>query len=388
MKIKNPFVVSGAIPEQYFCDRVEESKQLVANIVNGRNTLLVSARRVGKTGLIEHCFAKPELRDDYYTFFVDILQTSSLQEFVYLLGSKIFETLRPRGRKVIDQFVQTVKSISGELGYDPLTGMPSFSISLGAIRSPEYTLDEIFKYIELADKHCVIAIDEFQQIVRYPEKNVEAILRTHIQHCSNATFLFAGSERHVLSEMFNSYSRPFYASTSTLSLEVLDRDVYREFVKYHFREFQKEIDDEVVDAVYDLFDGNTYSMQRTFNQAFEATNETNKCDFSTVNESIAAILKDLDHSFRIRLSLLTPKPKQLLLAIAFEGNAQKLTSGAFVRRHRLNSSSSVQSALKQLLSEDWVTYTIVDNVRMFRLTDEFLRLWLLCNYGEGFKLEK
>lgn len=93
-----------------------------------------------------------------------------MREFVYLFGNTLFETLKPRSRKMLDTFVQTVRSLSGEFGYDPITNLPKFSISLGAIQNPEYTLDEIFRYIDLADKPCLIAIDEFQQIVRYPEK--------------------------------------------------------------------------------------------------------------------------------------------------------------------------------------------------------------------------
>ena len=83
----------------------------------------------------------------------------------------------------------------------------------------------------------------------------------------------------------------------------------------------------------------------------------------------------------MRLSLLTPKPKELLFAIAKDGHAKHLTSGSFVRRHHLTSCSSVQSAIKQLLSEDWVTYTVTENNRIYKLSDDFLRLWIVENYG-------
>lgn len=374
----NPFIVNGAIPNAFFCDRKEETKQLISHIANGRNVVLSSSRRIGKTGLIQHCYQN-KIFDDYYTFFIDILHTSSLQELTFELGSKIFETLKPKSKKMIDLFVQTVKSISGEFGYDPLSNLPKFSISLGTIENPEYTLDEIFKYIELSDKRCVIAIDEFQQITRYPEKNVEAILRSHIQQCRNANFIFAGSERHILADMFNSYSRPFYASTTMMSLEAIKLNVYTDFVKEHFEEFEKKIDPAIVEKVYNLFNGNTYCMQRTFNVAFELTEKNEYCQLNTIILSINKILEELDHSYRMRLSLLTSKPKELLFAIANEGEATRLTSGAFVRKHHLTSPSSVQSALKQLFSEDWITFYVKDNTRIYSLSDVFLRLWILKN---------
>lgn len=85
-------------------------------------------------------------------------------------------------------FIQTLKSINGKFGFDPLTGSPTFNLELGDIERPEYTLEEIFNYLALADKPCIVAIDEFQQIAKYPEKNIETLLRTHIQRISNSHF--------------------------------------------------------------------------------------------------------------------------------------------------------------------------------------------------------
>ena len=383
----NPFIVKGDIPSEYFCDRLTETEMLIKNITNGRNTLLISPRRVGKTGLIYHCFRQKAIADSYNTFFVDILQTSSLREFTYILGKRIFDTLKPQGKKVLDVFIQTLRSISGEFGYDPATNLPRFTLSLGAIHSPEYTLDEIFKYIDIADKRCVVAIDEFQQITRYSEKNVEAILRTHIQHCKNAEFIFAGSERHILTEMFNSYSRPFFASTISLSLSEIEKAKYTDFAEQCFVRFSKSIDREAAGRLYDLFSGNTYCLQLTLNKAFEKVNSGGTCTIDTIKESILDIMLEQQHSYQARLSILTPKPKELLIAIAKERMAERITSGEFVKRHRLSSSSSVQSAVKQLLSDDWISYeTDMKGTKHYFLTDKFLSLWLLQEFGAGWTL--
>ena len=182
MSIKtNPFIVTGKIEPEYFCDRVKESALLIKLLTNGNNSVLISPRRMGKTGLIEFCYDKPEIKNNYYTFFIDILHTSSLTEFTYVLGKEIYQTLVPKSHKMVNLFLKTLKSISGKFGFDITTGLPTFNIELGDIDSPQYTLDEIFKYLEIADKPCIISIDEFQQISKYPEKNIEALLRTHIQ---------------------------------------------------------------------------------------------------------------------------------------------------------------------------------------------------------------
>ena len=379
--INNPFIIKGAIPAKYFCDRVKETEILTNHIHNSRNVVLTAPRRIGKTGLIAHCFQTPKWEEEYYVFFIDILETSSLRDLTFALGRQIFETLKPKSKQMVDLFVQTVRSISGEFGYDILTGMPKFTLSLGAIRNPEYTLAEIFEYINQADKRCLIAIDEFQQIVHYPEKNIEAILRTHIQHCTNADFIFAGSERHILEEMFNLPSRPFYASTANMNLEAISQDIYTEFVLAHFQEFNKHIEATSVEYVYRMFDGNTYCMQKVMNVAFAMTEENEICTQAIVEQAINDILSENERNYKNRLSLLTPKPKELLIAIAKEGKASRVTSGDFVRRYHLTSSSSVQSALKQLLADDWITYTANEQgQKQYLLSDPFLSRWVQQNF--------
>lgn len=386
-KVKNPFFVSGEIPNQYFCDRIEETKKLTSHVLNCRNVVLMSPRRVGKTGLINHCFQQPCFSDEYYTFFVDILDTSCLRDFTYALGREIFEQLKTKSQKLIDLFFQTVRSINGEFGYDYLTGLPKFGFSLGSIQNPEYTLGEIFEYIEKADKRCLIAIDEFQQIVYYPEKKVEALLRTYIQHSKNCDFIFAGSERRILGEMFHLPSRPFFASTASMYLDTITLDKYSEFVQLHFHEYDKSIDSEVIDRVYQLFEGNTYCMQNTMNHAFELVDQGENCTLKIAELAIRKILEEKTHEYQTQLSMLTPSPKELLFAIAKENKAKRITSGDFVKKHKLKSPSSVQSATNQLLDIHLITFFGDESGnRIYELDDKFLALWIQDHFGLGFQL--
>ena len=256
-KVKNPFIVTGKIEPEYFCDRVNESARLIKSITNGNNLVVISPRRMGKTGLIQFCYDKPEIANEYYTFFIDILHTSSLREFTYLLGRTIYDTLLPRSHKMASLFIQTIKSINGKFGFDPITNLPTFNLELGDIEKPEYTLEEIFRYLANADKPCIVAIDEFQQIAKYPEKNIEALLRTHIQKLENSNFIFAGSERHMMQEMFTSSARPFYNSADILELNAIVPEIYVPFVMEHFERRNKYISAENVKWVYDLFKGHT-----------------------------------------------------------------------------------------------------------------------------------
>ena len=376
-KTTNPFIVTGKIEPEYFCDRVTESARLVKSVTNGNNMVIISPRRMGKTGLIQFCYDKPEIADEYYTFFIDILHTSSLREFTYLLGREIYETLLPRSRKMANLFIQTIKSISGKFGFDPITGMPTFNVELGDIDRPEYTLDEIFQYLAHADKPCIVAIDEFQQIAKYPEKNIEAQLRTHIQKLRNCNFIFAGSERHMMQEMFTSAARPFYHSADMLELKAIVPEIYIPFIVSHFEKWNRRIASDDIERVYNLFKGHTYYVQKTFNEAFADTPEGEECTLETIRAAIDNMVASNDTIFREILSNIPEKQKELLYAIAKEGEAERITSAAFIKRHSLASASSVQSAMKKLLEKDIIT----EINKVFSVTDRLFAMWMNGLYG-------
>ncbi|MGM9818980.1 MAG: ATP-binding protein [Paludibacteraceae bacterium] len=376
-KIKNPFIVTGKIEPEYFCDRVNESNRLIKSISNGNNLVVISPRRMGKTGLIQFCYDKPEIANEYYTFFIDILHTSSLREFTYLLGRTIYDALLPRSRKMASLFIQTIKSISGKFGFDPVTNMPTFNLELGDIEKPEYTLEEIFRYLANADKPCIIAIDEFQQIAKYPEKNIEALLRTHIQKLSNSNFIFAGSERHLMQEMFTSSARPFYHSSDILELKAIPSEIYVPFVVKHFEKRNKKISVENVDWVYTLFKGHTYYIQRTFNEAFADTVEGEECSKEIITSAIDNMINANDTIFREILSNISEKQKPLLYAIARDGEAERITSSEFIKKHSLASASSVQAAAKKLLERDIITQLN----KKYSVTDKLFAMWINRIYG-------
>lgn len=375
-KVKNPFIVTGKIDAEYFCDRVTESARVIKTITNGNNLVIISPRRMGKTGLIQFCFDKPEISEEYYTFFIDILHTTSLREFTYVLGRTIYETLLPLSKKMASLFIQTIKSISGKLGFDPVTNMPTFNIGLGDIEKPEYTLDEIFKYLDEADKPCIVAIDEFQQIAKYPEKNIEALLRTHIQRLRNCNFIFAGSERHMMQEMFTSSARPFYNSADLLTLNAIAPDIYTQFICNLFTKRNRFIKQENAAWVYNRFNGHTYYIQRTFNEAYADTAEGTECTREIIETAIDTIIASNDTLFREILSNIPEKQKALLYAIAKEHEAKGITSSEFIKRHSLLSASSVQAAAKKLLEKDYITET----QKVYSVTDKLFAMWINKNF--------
>ena len=368
----NPFIVSGKIPEAYFCDRIDESIQLEKSLTNQLNVVLTSSRRMGKTSLVDFVFDKASIKDEYITIFVDILQTTTFREFIFSLGTAVFDAVASRSEKWRKQFVTFMKSLSGSFGYDPVQNTPTFDVRLGDIQLPEYTLREIFQYLESVDKRCLVVIDEFQQITRYPEKNVEEILRTHIQKLSNANFVFSGSRRRLMEEMFFSAKRPFYQSAKPLRLEAINQDVYFDFALTHFQQAGKNISKEAFTYVYETFWGVTLYVQRLMKDAYIETLPGTTCDVDMVKRLTEDYIRENDSHLREQLSFITEAQKELLYAIHAEGQVQSITSSAFNRKHRLRSPSSTQSAALKLLEYDLITR----KEKTYSLSDPLMDLWL------------
>lgn len=376
----NPFYITGIIPEPYFCDREKETSWMVRTLGNKAHILLTSPRRMGKTQLIRHVFEQPSIKDSYYTFYTDIYPTTSLHELVLFLSKEIYAVLVPKGKAVLNKFLAGLHSLAGSFGYDPVSNTPTFNIKLGDIHSPELTLEEIFHYLEQADKPCIFAIDEFQQIANYPEKNMEAMLRTHIQKMNNCLFIYAGSNRHVLENMFNSTAKPFYNSAEQIYLDSISKEIYTAFAEEQFAKAARSIAPEAVSFAYDLFEGHTYYVHNLLHNTFAYIDSEKTIDEADINKVLSDLLEEKGHSFASVMNQLNYQQKETLVAIAKEGKASGVTSVAFVKKHALKSPSSVQYALSTLLEKQLLTYQNDGRSKLYSVSDRFLEMWIRRSY--------
>lgn len=369
--IDNPFITFGYESADYFCDREEETRRLISLLTNGNHTALISPRRMGKTGLLHHCFAQPEIEESYFTFLIDIYATKNLQDMVFQMGRSIVKRLKSKGKSFIDTFLLYVTSLRTGISFDG-QGNASWNINIGDIKSPAFTLDEIFNYLQSADKRCIVAIDEFQSIVNYPEKNTEALLRTYIQQCRNAVFVFSGSQQSLMNEMFSSPARPFYQSVSMIFLSPVNEQKYDFFAKDLFSRYQKTLKDGVLSYIYNRYDGVTWYIQKLLNQLFAGTTVGSEACLNDVKLSEQLILSQNEESFKDTLFQLTIKQRDLFTAIAHEGKATQITGGPFIKRHHLTSASSVQKAAEVLIAKQLLTCHHGE----YEIYDKFMAKWI------------
>lgn len=369
-KIDNPFILYGYEGPEYFCDRKEETEEMVSSLRNGCNITLMSPRRYGKTGLIRHVFHKIKEQDpDAACFYIDIYATNSLYDFVQTFAKAVVGKLDTPMQKAENIITKIFKSSQITISTDFMTGLPQLSLNF-APQYTESTLDEIFTYISQSQRNCYIAFDEFQQVTEYPEKNVEALLRTHIQKMNNAHFVFSGSRLHMMMEMFNSPKHPFYRSTEKLNLSTLDEAVYYSFAEEKLKEKDVSLPYDAFHELYSMVEGVTWYIQAVLNRLYRLTDKT--VTVKDMNEVIIKIILSEEEDYKRLFHLLTANQANLLLAIAREGSVAEPMSGQFLRKHQLKSTSSVQRALKYLADEEYIYLS----ERGYIIYDRFFGIWL------------
>ena len=366
----NPFVLTGYVSPEYFCDRQKETDKIISALLNGRNITLTSPRRMGKTGLIHHVFRNMQEDNDVKCFYVDLYQTDSLELLVKKLADTILGTLDSTEDTIIKNVISFFKMLRPVVTVDPMTGEPGFKVDVEPGQG-EYSLSEIFAYMEQSDYRCFVAFDEFQTIAGYADKNVEALLRSYIQRLTNVNFIFSGSQRHVLENMFASASRPFYQSTQMMPLGTIDKSAYYAFSSDMMRNNGQSIDEETFDYLYTKLSSHTWYVHTLLNRLYETGIET--IDKATVDDILADILLENEGTFQTFLRLVTPIQAKVLHAVASEGTIKEIQGKAFLTKYQLGAASTVKTAVKSLVGKE----LLLDNNGEYQIYDRFFGLWLV-----------
>ena len=371
LELKNPFLVAGYHSPAYFCDREAESAKIISALSNDRNVSLISPRRMGKTGLIHHAFYRIREQDkNIRCFYLDIFSTQNLHDFATLFGKTVVGKLDDYSEAVIKRISGFFKSFRPSFTFDTVTGAPTLSLNIQPEQT-EQSLQEIFSYLQQSDKRVYIAIDEFQQITDYPEKGVEALLRSYIQFLPNVKFIFSGSKKHLMDAMFSAVNRPFYQSTQKIGLREIPQETYQKFAIELFHANQKTLDPAVFDFVYSEMSGHTWYIQLILNQLFSLPQ--NNYSVQDITNLINEILEEESVTFKTYCEIITKGQLRLLKAIASEKKISEPFEAGFMKKYNLTAPSSVRLALKSLIDK---MLLLRDDDGNYFVYDRLFSLWL------------
>jgi uncharacterized protein len=368
---RNPFVFGRVVAKETFCNRQRELAELRDAARTGRSLWLHSPRRFGKTSLILEAFADSGLPMAYVDVFAAQDEVGLAEAWLKGVSALLRHVLGP-GDRLLQWLRQSVRHISPQLSIDPVGGV---TVSLGprplAI-SPEQ-FDEIVDLPQLLatsrDGHVTVAVDEFQEVTRHA--GMEGRLRSRLQHHDRVTYLFAGSQRTLLADLFTDRSRPFYQFAEHYPLEPIPQGELVRYVVGRFAETGVDLPDGAAEDIVSLAAGHPHYTQMLASRVWEmAHREDERADL--VQQAMDHLARSQDLANRRWFESLSGSARRVVLHVARHGG-RKLLSEQVRRQSRLGAPSTVQRALTGLVArEDLVR----DADGSYEFGDPVLASWL------------
>lgn len=374
---ENPFSIKEYKGKNYFCDREAELEQLNTNIRNGIDTTLISPRRMGKTGLIYRLFEHLNELREVETIYVDIYSARSLSDFVKLLAEAILIKF-PEKTTIGKLFIEFIKGFKPLIGYDAISGEPQIQISYQSAQEKEYTLQGLFRFLDMQDTKIVLAFDEFQQITDFPEKNIEALLRTYTQQLENIRFIFCSSRKSMMIELFSNAKRPFYASTQYLVLDKIDTEAYKAFIIRKFTENDIKTEDDAINYILSWSRQHTFYTQSVCNMIYSLNEK--RVTLPIVKRACNELLKRSEAVFFQFRQLLTTGQWNFLIAVAKEDEVTQLTAQKFIANYEIGTPANARRISRSLIDKELILETAGKRGSKYQVYDVFLSRWLESEY--------
>jgi len=363
----NPFVVIGYRGTSYFCDRQQETEVLVRNIRNGRNTCLISTRRLGKTALIQHVFAQLK---DHLCIYVDLNPCNTVDDFLKTFASALANA--PQSNRY--SFLELLTSLKFSVELDSVTGQYSVGFNLIKPSDNRKSVSELLKMLA-RKKKVIVALDEFQQILSFREQGAEAWLRAEAQQHPSVRFIYSGSHQRILHEMFSSAKRPFYHSADLLPLGRIDKSVYCKFILQHFKKGKKKISNEVAEFIYDYCLGFTAYIQLVCNYLYDE--DAREITEDLVLSVIGYLLKQYEPFYLKLKKPLTFHQFNALVAVARLKKVYAVTGNEFMTMAKITNPASSKKAIESLMRYDLLYSDRDENQKEYYGIDDVLFLrWL------------
>jgi len=304
---------------------------------------------------------------------LDILATNTLTDLVNQMATAIYNQF-PSNNTLGKKIMSLIQSFRPVINFDELSGSPSLTLTLDTQAQKEQTIGNLLSFLDRQGERVIFAIDEFQQILEYPEKNTEAILRTNMQQLQNTSFIFSGSNQRMMYEIFNSAKRPFFASCTNMQLDFISKEAYSEFIFRKFKENKRSITLESVDFICEWTKRHTF-----FTQHLSAVLFAQQVEHVALEDARAAALRVLkmnEPNFYQYKNLLTSAQWNLLCALAKAEKVFHPHAKMFITQYRLGTPALVKRGLDALLNKELIFFNSSVERPYYEVYDKFLMRWI------------
>lgn len=372
--MRNPFQYGGVVSGESFCNRTKELADLKRSVENAEKLFVYSERRLGKTSLIRKVLAELP-QEQYLTVYIDLWPTDGETSFVLACAKAFSEAMATSTDKLLNTarqfFSRLVPSVTAND-----EGRAVISFGFDQKRPDIPLLEEVLampaRAAEKEGRRVVVVFDEFQQILEYESDTVERLLRSTIQHQSDVAYIFCGSRKHLIRQMFMDSQRPMYRSGAHYPLGLIHEEHWQSFISEKFTETGKQISAETISTLCALTEGHPFYTQHLCHPLWELCENGRAVSAGMIEQATELLLERESYAFENLWDSLTRNARRLLKGVAAEGVGTQVFSAEFIRKYQLGSSSNAQRAVDLLMKKD-----IIDKEDSgIVIPDRFFRLWI------------
>ncbi len=368
----NPFVYGTVVTGKNFADREDEVDTLLDDVTSGQNVILFSPRRYGKSSLIKATIEK--LSSDYIVIECDMMGATNKERFIKLYSDAIFRSSSSKLDEIVEFFKDVLRLPSISIGMEDT---PHIEINLKLTdRDLGATLLELFKVpqnlAEKKGKKVVVILDEFQEIENIDGDQLQRDMRTIIQHHEDVSYVFMGSKKHLLDEIFNSKQRAMYRIGKMFPLGKIESENFVPFIANHFRRTGVKIDRKLAEKIVDITDGHPENTQQLCHVIWGLSVGKGQVDEEDIIEGRERVINSQSSAYTAVWNGLRASQRTFLIALASE-KPKNVFSRDFIERWGLEYPSKVQTSVRALLKKDLIE--TLDNDR-YGVQDVFFAEWL------------
>jgi hypothetical protein len=370
----NPFRYGEVVTGKDFCDRPELIRNLRQRLESGRNTAVVGERRTGKTSLVHETARRIR---GLHLVHAQLWAVKSAEDVAQRLIDAIISSQR-QNRTIIESVTRVLSSLRPRIELDPFTGNPSVTLT-PTHRVGHRGLQAVFDLIEDMSRRRRLAflLDEFQDIRLIEESDaLMGAIRDRIQRQSQIAYVFAGSVRHAIDQLFRDPGSPFFKTVSVIEVSFLDRKQFRTFLKRRFRKGQRNVPDLLFDQIFDLAEDNPSDVQQLCSALWDCSVEGQTVMRDHLQRALHRIFATERKGYEALVRPLTDIQMRCLRGLAKLGGDQP-QSKRFLEESGIQLPASVKRALDRLVNLE-VVYGREQNYRFF---DPFFRQWILSCFS-------
>ncbi|MBK8504220.1 MAG: hypothetical protein IPL46_19645 [Saprospiraceae bacterium] len=255
-----------------------------------------------------------------------------------------------------------------------MSNLPFIKVQIQSRQQVQSSMDVLMSMLGDLNKKVQITIDEFQQISKYETpSSMDATLRGYLQKIPNTQFIFSGSQRHLLLELFTDAKKPFFSSVDHLALQLLDPQVYADFILKHFSQAGQKISLEAIEEILNWTRGHTYHTQYFCNLLFSKRSQ--EIGLQEIARIKSEVLYTYEQSYLQLQAVLSKNQWKCLRGIAHEQSVESVTNKDFLHKFGLAQSSAHQ-AVNVLLDKELIyEQRERDGTQLF-IYDPFFSRWL------------